>query len=276
MTRKRLTAVTVTVALLLGSASRTQAFLGFGDIVFDPSNYAQAVEQIVRLERQYTQLVQTYWMVRNQYDQLVWNAQRVPVNMSSRYRALAAPWRNASAGNTYGTTAPWVNAINTGFGVANGYLQSTERLATYGPYLSKVPASHLPALKTNYGTVELADGAAQGAMEVIGRVRGNAPAVSSAISALEDDSLSIAPDMNTEVAVLNKISAAGILSIRASQDTNKLLVALAEQQAIETKRVRDVEARAIAQHVQFIAEGREAMAAQSAGTSAAMRAWRMP
>jgi hypothetical protein len=124
--------------------------------------------------------------------------------------------------------------------------------------------------------VELADGAAKGALEAIGRLRGNATAVQTAIQGLEADSLSAAPEMNTEVAVLNKINAAGLISVRSAQDTNQLLVALAEDQAIHSKRLRDAEARGINQHVRFLSEGRAVLTAQATGASDAMRAWRMP
>src|ERR1700682_4210782 len=79
------------------------AILGIGDIVFDPSVYAEAVQQLVQLEQQYQQLLQTYITVRNQYVQMMWMAQRVPVNMALRYRAVVTPWRASSASNTYGT-----------------------------------------------------------------------------------------------------------------------------------------------------------------------------
>ena len=82
--------------------------------------------------------------------------------------------------------------------------------------------------------------------------------------------------MNTEIAVLNKINAANVIAIRGSQDTNKLLVALAEAQVVDSKRKRDAEAQAINNHIRFMAEGKAAMAAQAAGASAAMLAWRMP
>ena len=65
-------------------------------------------------------------------------------------------------------------------------------------------------------------------------------------------------------------------TIRTAQDANKLLVALAEQELIATKRTRDAEARAINQHIRFVSEGKAVITAQSAGASQAMRAWRMP
>src|SRR5436309_693921 len=99
------------VLICLGLTARTYAFLGFGDIVFDPSVYAQAVEQVIRLEQQYVQLVRSY-------DQMIWNAKRVPVNMAARYRAIVTPWRNTSAADSYNRTASWIRAINTGQDVA--------------------------------------------------------------------------------------------------------------------------------------------------------------
>ena len=74
----------------------------------------------------------------------------------------------------------------------------------------------------------------------------------------------------------HKINAGNVIALRSGQDTNKLLVALAEQQIIESKRQRDAEAQAINNHVRFVAEGKAVMAAQAAGASSAMLAWRMP
>ena len=277
MTRtRRAWKIGLIVLLCVSLSVRTHAILGLGDIVFDPAVYGQAVEQIVRLERQYSQLVQTYQMIRNQYEQLRWMAQRVPVDMASRYRAVRTPWRGSSATNTYGTTEGWVNAINTGADVASGYADATQPLSVYGPALANIPAEQLQRVKTQYATVELTDGANLAAMRMIGRLRANARTVEKAIQGLEDDSLSATPEMNTEVAVLNKINAAGLITVRTAQDSNKLLVALAEQQAIEAKRTRDAEARAINQHIRFMSEGKAVMTAQAAGASDAMLAWRMP
>jgi hypothetical protein len=260
-------------ALLTRSA---YAILGVGDIVYDPTNYAQALQRFAQLEQQYLQLVQTYQMVRSQYDQMIWMAKQVPVNMAARYRALYTPWLSTSAANTYGTTAGWTTGINTGMGVESGYSAAIQPVGTYGAALGNIPADQLPRVKTNYATVELADGANLSAMETIGRLRANAPAVELAIQNLENDSLSSSPDMNTEIAVLNKINAADLIAVRNSRDTNKLLVALAEQQILDTKRTRDAQAQAINNHIRFMAEGKAAMAAQAAGASEAMLAWRMP
>src|SRR4051812_13815248 len=106
--RKKLAVLAVVGATC---AAPALALFGLGDLVFDPTNFEEAVRQLLQMEQQYAQLVQTYQMVRSQYEQMIWMAQRVPVSMAVRYRALATPWRNSSANNTYGTTAAWVEGI---------------------------------------------------------------------------------------------------------------------------------------------------------------------
>jgi hypothetical protein len=266
----------VYLLLALGPAAPALAILGIGDIVYDPTNYQEAVQQFLQLQQQYAQLVQTYQMVRSQYDQMIWMAREVPVNMAARYRALATPWSPSSATNTYGTTGAWITGINTGLGVSGGYAGATQPLAAYGSAFGNIPADQQGRVKTSYGTVELEDGANFSAMQTIGQMRGNAPAVEQTIQNLEADSLSSDPSMNTEIAVLNKINAANIISVRNTQDSNKLLVSLAEERIIAAKRERDAEAASIAEHALFMAQGRAVMAAQAAGASAEMQAWRMP
>src|ERR1700737_4938191 len=123
---------------------------------------------------------------------------------------------------------------------------------------------------------KLTDGANLATMQTIGEIRGNAPAVEIAIQNLEDDSLSSDPNMNTEIAVLNKINAANVIGLRNTQDTNKLLVALAEHEILQAKRQRDAEAQAFNEDIQFRNQAKAVMSAQGANASSAMLAWRMP
>jgi hypothetical protein len=274
MKRKSTLLVCVVAGAIL--ARPALAILGLGDIVYDPTNFEENVQQLLQMEQQYTQLVQTYQTVRAQYDELLLMAKNIPGSVAARYRALATPWSSSSAANTYGTSLGWSSAINTGTGVGSGYATATQPLQAYGGTLGNLPADQVDHIKTDYATVELTDGANLATIETIGRVRGNAPAVETAIENLENDSLSSDPDLNTEVAVLNKINAAGVIGLRNGQDTNKLLVALAEAQTIQAKRERDAEARAFNEHIRFTAEGQAILASQGADSSSAMLAWRMP
>ena len=131
-------------------------------------------------------------------------------------------------------------------------------------------------MKTSYATVELTDSANVYGLQTIGDLRGHAEGLDRAIANLENDSLSGDPNMNTEIAVLNKINAANMLTVRNTQNANRLLVALAEERIIEAKRQRDAEATAIDQHARFLSEGRKVLADQGANSSQAMLTWRMP
>ena len=102
--KRKLVVCALLCAILAGPSF---AILGIGDIVFDPSNFEEAVQQLLQLQAQYQQLVQANRIIGSQYEQMLWMAKRVPVNMPFRYRAAATPWGFSSAGNTYGTTGGW-------------------------------------------------------------------------------------------------------------------------------------------------------------------------
>lgn len=252
------------------------AVLGVGDIVYDPTNFAEAVKELVQLEQQYSELVQTYNMIQNQYQQMLWMANQDPVSMVTRYRAVATPWVPAAAQDAYGNTSAWIAGMNTGQSAQSGYAQATQALGRFGSGFGSLSSDQQSRIETDYATVELTDGANLAAMQTLGRLRGNAPAVETAIQNLEADSLSSDPSMNTEIAVLNKINAASVIGLRNGQDSNKVLVALAEAQILQAKRQRDAETEAINDHIQFLAQGQAVMAAQAASASSAMMAWRMP
>ena len=265
-----------TIVAWLAARRPVFAILGLGDIVFDPSVYAQEIQQVLQLQQQYAQLVQTYQMVENQYEELKWMAQQLPVNMAVRYRAIVTPWQASSATNTYGTTGAWASGINTGLDTNAGYVGAVQPLDSYGAAFGNIPSDQQARIKADYATVELTDGANLSGMQTIGRLRANAPLVEGAIQNLEADAFSSDPSMNTEVGVLNKINAANMLQVHGVQDTNKLLTALAEEQLIDAKRKRDAEARAINADIRFRAEGKTVLDAQIADASSAMQAWRMP
>ena len=252
------------------------AILGVGDVVFDPSIFAKTVDELAQLKQEYDQLVQTYHMIENQYRQMQWMAQQDPVSMFNHYRAIATPWTPSSAANTYGTTGSWIAGINRGMNPSGAYASAVEPLGAYGPALGNIPGDQLSRIKTNYATVELTDGANIAALQTIGELRNNAAQVNTAIENLENDSLSSDPSMNTEIAVLNKINAANVVALRNGQDTNKVLVALAEQQTLQAKRERDAEARAFNEHISFMTNAQAMMSSQASGASTAMLAWRMP
>jgi hypothetical protein len=106
-------------------------------------------------------------------------------------------------------------------------------------------ASQLERVQSQYASVQLVDGANINAMATIGSIRGNAQNIQTQIGNLEQDSFSSDSGLNSEVSVLNKINAAGVLTLRTLQDSNKLLASLLEQQTIVAKQRRDATTNSI-------------------------------
>lgn len=82
--------------------------------------------------------------------------------------------------------------------------------------------------------------------------------------------------MHTEAAQLNKSNAIALIQTKALTDQNKLLVTHTEMGLLRMKQERDAAAYALANDVAFRTEGKNALAAQHDGASAAMLAYRLP
>lgn len=227
--KHRIALISLLVALAVSPAL---AQLGSG-IVFDPTNYKNAVLRYLQLQQQLRQLQQTYTLSMQQYQFIQGQALQLQ-GMVGRYRAQFSQWQNLTADNTLGNTSSWLNGINTGdYGTAKqGYGQVNKPLG------NPAGVNTYDSLKQAYGLEELSDGSTINGMATIGLLRKNAQQLELHIKQLEDDSLSSAPDLNTQIAVLNKINAANVLLVRTMQDTNKLLTALLEQQLVTTERNR--------------------------------------
>jgi hypothetical protein len=220
------------IFLMAMSLSVATASAQLGAVVYDPTNYANALLRYFELQQQLLQLINTY--------QLAVQMAKNLENMPARYQALFSQWRNSAAQDTYGNTTPWITGINSGIGVNAGYQQATTPLQPYNPaVLAAMTPDELRRVESQYASVELSDGASETAMAAIGAMRNNAHNVEAQIANLEQDSLSGDADLNTEVTVLNKINAAGVLTLRTAQDSNKLLASLLEQQTLASKQQRD-------------------------------------
>jgi hypothetical protein len=273
MKRKILIGLLV-LGLSVGTAS---AQFGFG-IVYDPTNYANALLRYTELQQQLVQLRNSYTQLITEYN-LALQMSRNLQNMPARYRAQFSQWHNGSALNTFGNTGPWITGVNSGLlsAVNPGYQRATTLLLPYNPnQLSGMNADELARVQSQYATVQLADGANTTAIATIGSIRGNAQDIQSQIGNLEDDSLSNDPDLNTEVSVLNKINAAGVLTLRTLQDSNKLLASMLEEQTILAKQQREATANTINADIQRQASMTANMTQVSGTLTDSLQHFRMP
>jgi hypothetical protein len=242
--RKKLLIVLVVGVFCVGTAS---AQFGFGGIVYDPTNYQNALLRYYQLQQQLIQLRNSYSQLVSHYQLALQMAKNLQ-NMPARYRAQFSQWRNVTAADNYSNTGTWVNGANSGQldTVLTGYRQSTTPLGIYDQTaISGMNTEELARVKSQYASVELSDGANTTALATIGAIRNYAQVLEGQLSNLEQDSFSGDSDLNSEVQVLNKINAANVLTLRSIQDSNKLLASLLEQQVISAKQQRETTTNAI-------------------------------
>jgi hypothetical protein len=216
-------------------------------VVTDPGAYARMAIALQQAISEYQAIITLYQLSQQAYANMV----RAATNISSKniWIPPATSWSYPSAANTYGTTAGWTQAINTGSGATSGYGAAAIALQNYGPVWGSLSSAQQSQLGRHFGSVELTDAAAINAMNQVGTIRGNAAATDAAISRLASDSASNDPALNTQVGVLNQVSAAGVITARQQQGTNELLTAIVDQQTVQAKLTHDALAEGISANV---------------------------
>ena len=167
--KKKILIALLIVALGVGTAS---AQLGSG-IVYDPTNYHNALLRYYQLQQHLAQLQKSYAKITSQLE-LATQMARFVQNMPARYRASFSQWRNVTSLNTFGNTGSWISGINSGLlpNVNTGYQRSTTQLLPYNTdHLSGMDASQLERVQSQYASVQLVDGANVNAMATIGSAR---------------------------------------------------------------------------------------------------------
>ncbi len=272
--KRKCLAVLLVLGIFVGTAS---AQLGSG-IVYDPTNYHNALLRYYQLQQHLLQLQKSYAKITSQLE-LATQMARFVKNMPARYRAMFSQWRNVTSLNTFGNTGAWINGINSGLlpTINTGYQKSTTQLLPYtSDHLSGMDPFELDRVQSQYASVQLADGANVNAMATVGSIRGSAHDIQTQIGNLEQDSFSSDSSLNSEVSVLNKINAAGVLTLRTLQDSNKLMASLLEQQTIVAKQQREATTNSINADIQRQASLAVHMTEVSGTLTDSLQNFRMP
>lgn len=246
-------AVMLLLVVLIFLPAVSEAQLGSG-IVYDPTNYQNAVLRYSQLQQHLIELQKTVSTVTAQLHLALQMAQYVQ-NMPARYKAAFSEWRAFTSGDLYGNTARWVAAVNGGgpASVSPAYEKAIVPFLAYNQtVLNTINPADALHLRSLAASLELTDGANISALATVGNIRAHAQSVQQQIANLEQDSFSADPALNSEVSVLNKINATGMLTLRTLEDANNLRVAELEQQVLQAKQQRDRETANInfAMHMQ--------------------------
>jgi len=239
------------VCLAFGPAANAQ-LLG-GGIVYDPTQAGHAIQQISQAQQLYTTASQTRDQIVQEYN-LARRMAQMPQDLYRRYAAEFARWTTLNAADSYGNTADWITAANTG-----AYDRAAVAVTKAGVQLVPFPASALGTLdassqamvKSQVATAELSDGLSTNALITLGQIRARSQALNQQISTLERDTYSTDPNQQTEMSVLGKLNAASVMQLRSQQDTNQILSTAALQQMLTAKDQFDAQKRALNQAIYF-------------------------
>ena len=269
-------AVLIVVALVLIPIA-SEAQFGSG-IVYDPTNYQNALLRYYQLQQHLVQLQKTVAQVTAQLNLALQMAQYLR-NMPARYRAEFSAWRSFTSGDLYGNTTRWVAAVN-GAGaqtVSPAYQQALVPFLAYNQAaLNAMNPADALQLKSVAASLQLTDGANISALTTVGNIRADAQTLQQQIANLEQDSLSPEANLNTEVSVLNKINASNILTLRTLQDANNLRVAALEQQVLQAKQQRDMDAANLNYAMQIQQQATQNLAPFNSNLTQSLSSYRLP
>jgi hypothetical protein len=215
-------AVAVAVAI---SATVARAQL----VVFDPTNYVQAIAQVQQLIRQYQ-----LWIEQ---------VRRVPVDIGSRYHAHSIEWtyHDLTSGALYAQRM--LRALNEGDGAGAAYRGAVDPLDIPTDVLGRLPPSLQRRLTGRYGAIELQDSSTRLAIDQTGLARMEGPFTLQAVRNVEHDIANTGDDFHSQTALLEKINAAFAIGLRLEEQTNQFQMTTLEQLMMDNIRKRDAEAR---------------------------------
>jgi hypothetical protein len=231
-------------------------------VVYDPTNYFQALTRYAQLLQQYR-----FWVAQ---------ARRLPVDLASRYRLVPVRWTTHDSGRTYPYAESILSALNFGDPTGGLYDVSVDRLDTLDDLIASVPVELRPRLRLLYGSLQFDDSVAKRAINQVGVTRTNGPFALNTIQNMEDDAVASADEFHTQAALLNKINGATVLALRLNETASQLQLHILEQLLVENKRGRDAEAEMMDAHLfqwrYGAAYGRDLFS----HTAAALDSWRQP
>jgi len=219
---RRIGAISLVLALAVVTVPLKAQF-----VVYDPTNYIEAVLQYEQILRQYEFLIQ--------------QARRVPVDLATRYHAYSLDWTYYDmAGLLY--AQPLLAALNAGDLTGAAYRGALNPLDVPTDVVGRMPADMQRRLGTAYATIELSDGVARLAVDQTGSARADGPLTLQAIRNVEHDAVNPDDDFHTQTALLEKMDSALAIELRLSEQTNQFQLSALEQSVVDNKRKRDAEA----------------------------------
>ena len=231
--------VSLTLALVCLIPRPAYAIFGFGDIVYDPSNFAEAVAQVEQDIKLVAQGLQTYDLLKSELRMI----QQRP------WQTLATQLGSIAVADLGPEARPEAQALAT---AANGI--SDPRSAWHTAMMTMPMDALTPALASslantsapsNTASIQITDAFATDSLRTVGAWRQNQTSLNNAIAALQSAQESTGDADNTPVAQANITNGALLQLLKLQQSNASLQAVLAEQLTAANSWQRNTAAEAI-------------------------------
>ena len=241
--------------------------------VFDPVNFSQH-----QLQNRWRETIGS--VIENQLDKIRQMAQRLSAFTDLvKYVSPDVPrWRTRRINGALAASDAFMAALNGGDARGAGYEAVARASVSASSALAGLGEDNIEAenaLRSALATLDIAASAIIAGTDQTGRIRGNRRSEVNAIAALESDVIDPNLEQST-TAVLDKVSAAGLIRARQQETRMELLAALTEQLLVDSKRNRDTEAAAMNMQLGRLTRGRAVAASLLVGSADDFRSWRQP
>jgi hypothetical protein len=250
LTRKRKWLIGTGAAVLL-TATPAFALFGVGDVVFDPTSYAQLVSQLTTLQSQYA-------MLKNNVTHF---------SFKQQWQTTLTALKNAKVGNVFGETAGINVALNsnspttslTGWKAATVSVNSNTSSYLAGQTLGSERTSQL-------AMIEMSDSVSPDCITAVGQYRMARTQNATANQSLTGQQLDSTAATNSEVQQLNLLNAAESQKMTEFQSQGSLQTCLAGQMTVANMQQRNAAAQDL-NTVAFVQQQRAANDASAANES---------
>ena len=214
-------------AALLLTATPSFALFGIGDIVFDPTSYANLVSQLTTIETQYN-------MLKNNIEHF---------SFKQQWQTTLNAMKNANVRNMFGETNGMTVALNTNSPAASSTAWTAATVPVNGTttiYLAgQTPGS---TQLSELAMIDASDSVSPDCLTAVGQYRAARTQNAAANSSLASDQLDGSTATNSEVEQLNLLNAADTQKMSEMQSQGVLQACLASEMAVSNMQQRNAAA----------------------------------
>jgi len=213
--------------VLLLAATPSFALFGIGDIVFDPTSYANLVSQLTTLEMQYT-------MLKNNIEHF---------SFKQQWQTALNTMKNANVRNLFGETNGMTTALNTNSPTASSTAWTAATVPVNGTTASYL-AGQTPGSTqlSELAMIEASDSVSPDCFTAVGQYRASRTGNATANSSLAAEQLDGSTATNSEVEQLNLLNASEAQKMSEMQSQGVLQACLASEMAVSNMEQRNAAA----------------------------------